>query len=131
MPNPNYRAGGKIYPKRFVTLQTNEDLTVEQSGAGELAIGISGIGAKYAPIPEVSDNPHAEEGDQPKVHGFGEEAYLTAGESLAAGAKLKPDTNGKGVAASAGEYYSAVALTATTDEDEDVRVFIERGLTDT
>lgn len=129
--NPNYVAGGTIYPKRFVTLQTDADLTVEQSGADEQAVGVSGIGAKYAPIPEVTTNPHAEDGDQPVVHGAGEEAYLTSGEAVAAGVYLKPDTNGKGVAASAGEYYSARALTHTDAADEDIRVFVERGLKDT
>jgi len=127
--NPNYVAGGNISPRRFVTLQVDADLTVEQSTAGQVAVGVSGIGVKYAPIPEVSTNYHAESGDQPVVHGPGEEAYLTSGEAVAAGAYLKPDANGKGVAATAADQYSALALTHTDAADEDIRVLVQRGVT--
>lgn len=125
--NPNYTSGGTINPKRFVTLQTDADLTVEESNAGDMPVGVSGIGTKYAPIPSVTSNPHAEDGDQCWVHGLGEECDLTAGDVVAAGALLKPDNDGKGVTAGAGDKYGARALTAALAAGIDIRVFVERG----
>ncbi len=124
--NPNYISGGNINPKRFVTQQTDADLTVEESNTSELPVGVSGIGTKYAPIPEVTTNYHAENGDPVWVHGLGEECWLTAGGAITAGDLLKPDTDGKGVTASAGDKYGARALTSATS-GEDCRVFVERG----
>lgn len=124
--NPNYISGGNINPKRFVTQQIDADLTVEESNSGDLPVGISGIGTKYAPIPEVTNNYHAESGDPVWVHGLGEEAWLVAGDSITAGDLLKPDDDGKGVKASAGDKYGARALTSA-DTGEDCRVFVERG----
>jgi hypothetical protein len=110
--NPNWISGGNINPKRFVTQQTDADLTVEESNATEMPVGVSGIGTKYAPIPEVTTNYHAESGDPVWVHGPGEECWLTAGGAVTAGDLLKPDNDGKGVTASAGDKYGARALAA-------------------
>jgi hypothetical protein len=124
--NPNYIAGGTILPKTFVTLQTDADLTVEQSAAGDMPIGVSGIGSRAAPIPSVTVAQHALVGEQPLVHGLGEEAFIIAGDTITAGAFLKPDANGEAVVASAGDKYGGRALTAAAD-GEDCRIFIQPG----
>jgi len=124
--NPNYRAGGTILPKTFVTLQTDEDLTVEASTTGDMPIGVSGIGSRVAPIPSVTVVQHALVGEQPVVHGLGEEAWIKAGAEIAAGDFLKPDTNAEAVPASAGDKYGGRALSAAAD-GEDCRIFIQPG----
>ncbi len=124
--NPNWISGGNINPKRFVTQQTDADLTVEESNATEMPVGVSGIGTKYAPIPEVTTNYHAESGDPVWVHGPGEECWLVAGGAVTAGDLLKPDNDGKGVTASAGDKYGARALTAAT-AGTDCRVYVQVG----
>lgn len=125
--NPNYIAGGTLYPKRFVTLQTDADLTVEESNAGDMPVGITGIGTRVAPIPELGATAeHVQAGETPRVHGLGEEAWLVAGDTVTAGAYVKPDNDGKGVAATTGDEYGARALSAAST-GEDIRVFVERG----
>ena len=128
--NPNYRAGATLYPKRFVTLQTDEDLTVEESNAGDMPIGVTGIGSRAAPIPSVTVVEHAIVGEQPMIHGLGEEAFITAGDNITAGAKLKPDNDGKAVVASAGDKYGGTALSAAAT-GEDCRIFIQNGVLET
>jgi hypothetical protein len=124
--NPNFISGGNINPKRFVTQQTDADLTVEESNAGDMPVGVSGIGTKYAPIPETSNTYHAESGDPVWVHGPGEECWLTAGGAVTAGDLLKPDNDGKGVTATAGDKYGARALAAASS-GEDIRAFVMVG----
>ena len=128
--NPNWISGGNINPKRFVTQQVDADLTVEESNATEMPVGVSGIGTKYAPIPEVTTNYHAESGDQVWVHGPGEECWLTAGGAVTAGDLLKPDNDGKGVTAGAGDKYGARAL-ASAATGEDIRAYVMVGELDT
>ena len=128
--NPNWISGGNINPKRFVTQQTDADLTVEESNATEMPVGVSGIGTKYAPIPEVTTNYHAESGDPVWVHGPGEECWLTAGGAVTAGDLLKPDNDGKGVTATAGDKYGARALAAAAS-GEDSRAYVMVGELDT
>ena len=125
--NPNYIAGATLSPKRFVTLQTDADLTVEESNAGDTPVGITGIGSRVAPIPELGSTvQHALVGEGCRVHGLGEECFLEAGGEITAGDLLKPDNDGKGVTATTGDEYGARALTAASS-GEDVRVFVERG----
>jgi len=124
--NPNFISGGNITQRRFVTQQTDADNTVEQSASGDLPIGISGLGTKYAPIPEVTNTYLAESGDPVLVHGLGEQCWLEAGGTITAGDLLKPDASAKGVTASAGDKYGARALTSGAS-GEYIWVFVERG----
>jgi hypothetical protein len=91
-----------------------------------MPVGVSGIGTKYAPIPETTNVYHAESGDPVWVHGPGEECWLEAGGTVTAGDLLKPDADGKGVTASAGDKYGARALASATS-GEDIRAYVQVG----
>ncbi len=109
---PAFMANGDISVCRFVKQDTTADHKVLQAGAGEAVIGISQEGSSQAPIPEVSTQYAAQAGQAIKVYGVGERCKLEIGSGgCTAGDKLKPDSNGKGVAITAGDAYGAVALT--------------------
>lgn len=94
-PNQTFRAGGNIYPCRFLTLggSSSLDFVVVQSGTGELPIGISinhtrRFDSDYAAV----------SGDSLAAFGDGQFAQLELGSGgCVAGDKLGPDTNGKGI----------------------------------
>jgi hypothetical protein len=111
MPNdaPNFVAGGTIAPCRFVSMSatgaTPADHTVFQATAGagtegDLVDGISQEGTRRFDSADA-----AIAGDQLKVYGPGDVCLLELGSGgCTAGQLLKPDANGKGIA-------------ATTDQD--------------
>jgi hypothetical protein len=98
--NPNYLAGGNIYPSRFVAASTTQNNRVVQAttaGSGpQQPVGISQPGTKRAPIPGASQLA-AEAGDAIKVYGEGEQCLLEYGATVTAGQWLVPDADGKGV----------------------------------
>lgn len=96
--NPSYVAEGDIRPSRFVKIGSG-DFSVLEADANEAVLGIAMEGTKTAPIPSASANA-AEDGDHLHVYGPGEECLLELGSGgITAGAYLKSDADGKGVAA--------------------------------
>ncbi|HWA97909.1 MAG TPA: DUF2190 family protein [Pirellulales bacterium] len=123
--SPRLLANGNIYPCRFVKVDGSNDDYGLQAGAGDPVIGISGTGTNYPPLTDQSVSAyHAQAGDPISLLGDGEEALLEAGGSFAAGAKLKSDSSGRGVAlANSGlEEVGAVALEAAGASGQLVRV---------
>lgn len=125
----HYLAGGTIRTARAVKITAAH--TVSESDANEKSVGISQEGSNYPPLSDlVSTNNAAVAGEQLKVYGPGEECLITAGDTIAAGDRLKSDADGKGVpVASTGttlQEYFAVALDAGS-ADELVRCFVELG----
>lgn len=105
-------AGGTINPSVFVTPLSGTDNTVVQSVSGDAPIGISGPGVKFAPIPQITSNPHAQVGDELRVFQDGETCPLTLGAGgCNAGDYLKPDGNGNGIVAThtSTDIYAAQA----------------------
>lgn len=94
-------AGGDIYPCRFVKQSASEDFNVLQAGANEPVCGISQAGTNTAPIPGVTSDKAATSGQQLRVHSTPETCLLELGGTVAAGDRLKADTDGKGVAIAA------------------------------
>ncbi len=92
----NFVASSTIQPARFVT--PSGDNTVTQSVLGDEPIGISGVAVKYAPIPQITNNPGAEAGDTLQVYGLGDYCLLVLGSGgCNAGDFLKPDGSGQGI----------------------------------
>lgn len=122
--NPSYIAGETLYVSRFVVQDTSDDLTVNMAAADERTVGITHEGGRIAPIPTVDTVEAAQEGESVRVHGPGEECWLVAGAAVTANDLLKPDADGKGVTAAAGDWAGARALSAASAADERIRVVV-------
>lgn len=118
-------ANGDIRRARFVK-PTNVARRVLEADAGEVCIGIGQEYAQDAPLPGASDL--AASADRPiGVFFDGEECYLTAGGSYSAGAELKSDADGRGVAASSTNSFYAIALQESTGAGQLTKVLVMRG----
>ena len=103
----NFTASTAVPAFRFVSLGATEG-SVALASAGGDAVG-------------VSYELDAVQGARQDVQ-FDGIAEVTAGGAFAVGAKLKVGSNGKAVAASAGDAYVAVALDSATADGDVVRV---------
>lgn len=110
-----FTASGTIIVSRFVAI--SGDHTVAAAGAGDVPIGISQAGGRYAPIPTVTDSPPnaAISGEHLQVHMPGAAGVLLElGGTVTAGQKLKPSTAGVGIPVAGTdkleEDYGAIAL---------------------
>jgi hypothetical protein len=121
---PRFVSSGNIYPCRFVKI--SGDNTVAQAGAGEYTAGISQEGTKKPPLPGETNTYAAEANDLLEVFGPGQETQLELGGTVTAGDMLKPDADGKGVAAATTNYYGAIAKTGGAS-GEKIIVIVERG----
>lgn len=123
---PSLRAGGDINKCRFCTLSTSVDRTLLESNAGEMPFAISGEGAQDAPLDGASILAAAA-GDQFEYHTMGMTCKLEIGSGgCNPGALLKPDADGKGIAAGAGDKYGAISL-AGASEGDIIYVFMKWG----
>lgn len=119
-------ANGDIRRARFVK-PTNVAYRVLEADAGEVCLGIGQEYAQDAPLPGASDL--AASADRPiQIFMDGEECYLTAGGSFSAGAELKSDADGRGVAASSTDSFYAIANQASTGANQVVKVTVLRGI---
>lgn len=114
-PQPQFVAGGDIYPHRFLKISTAADFTALQATANDQIIGISGPGSNYPPLNDlVTTNKHATSGQPVDINGDGDACLLELGGTVTRGDRLKADSNGKGVAiATSGttiQQFGAVAL---------------------
>lgn len=104
------KANGNIAPSRFVKVDTSGDELVAQAGAGEDIFGISQAGTRRVPYGALDDGYAAIAGEDLEVFSIGEVCLLELGGTVTAGARLKADSNGKGVTASSdADYYGAIA----------------------
>lgn len=120
-----FKAGGTIRVARFVKL--TGDNQVEECDANEKAIGISDIGGRTPPIPDVTTDPPeaAQSGEQVAVHvpfwrTGADDVQLTIGSGgCSAGTELKSDADGKGVAvaSSAGQWVGAIAVRSASEDE--------------
>lgn len=117
--NPAFRAGGTINTSRFVTIDTTagkDFQAVQSNGATSLPIGISQDGSKRVPgvnsLTAADTEIAAEAGDAIQIYGLGDVCLLDVGTAanISAGAELTADSDGKAVAATAGQYVGAIAL---------------------
>ena len=130
----NFRAGGNISPRRFVT-QTSADFTVAQSVGGtdtKPPAGIAQPGVQGAPGTPFDDTYAANDDDMVLVWGLGEQCDVEVGDNSGSpGTFLKPDANGRAVAfdwSSSGEqYYGARAEEGWASSGTAVRVTVVLG----
>lgn len=119
------KAGGTIRRARFVKISTTENNRCLEADANERVIGISQIGGREAPLPSVTADPPeaAQDDDHVRIHTSNterEDIVLEIGSGgITAGALIKSDADGKGVAAATSgttlQWVGAVALEAASD----------------
>ena len=95
-----YRANGTIRVARFVKIDPNDNNSILEADANEAIIGVSQIGGRTAPIPDVvTDPPEAAQATEDcNVFFIGEDCLLYLGTGgVTAGSELISDADGKGV----------------------------------
>lgn len=117
-------ATGNIATSRFV--KKDGAYKVAQCGAGEVAVGISSEGSQDTPIPGASALAAAS-GDTLRVYSEEDNCLLDAGATVADGAFVKSDANGKGITATTGERYYAI-VERGGDADEKMQVILRFGI---
>ena len=125
--SPNYMAGETLYPSRFAKGSTTEDHTALMGTDAAKLIGVIHEGSRTAPIPEVSTVEAAQDGEEVRIHGPGEECWVEIGAAVTADDLLASDANGRAVPAAAGEYYGARALSAGGASGQRIRCRVELG----
>lgn len=104
------KSGGNVAPSRFVTLSTTADNTVTQCGTDGHVYGISQAGVRRTPYSSLDDGYAAISGEDLEVFGVGEVCLLEVSATVAAGDRLKSDTNGKGTPVTTTlDNYGAIA----------------------
>lgn len=111
-------AGGDINPARFVSYSASYNKTVVESNAGDAKLfGISTEATKNAPQTGGSTLA-AENGDQVRIHGWGEDCLLKIGSGgVTRGDWVKPDNSGQGVTATTGNVAGAFALESAAENE--------------
>jgi hypothetical protein len=120
-----FRANGTIRVGRFVKIDTSDNNSVLEADANERVLGISQMGSRVAPIPEVTTDPPnaAIAGESVMVAYPGDpntsDCLLLIGTGdCTAGDYLKSDADGKGVVidetATNKEEVGALALESAT-----------------
>lgn len=119
--NPAFRAGGDIYPARFVTFDTTDDHQVIQATANSQIQGISQDWTKAAPVSGASALAAADL-DLLTVHGQGEQCLVEYGDTVTRGDRLKSDANGKAVpCATSGAVQNCGAIALESGSAGDLR----------
>jgi len=126
MPNivPQLKAGGDVYPSRFVKMSAAADFTLLQADANAEVIGIAQEGSKQPPLSDlVSGTPKAaEDGDPLHIYTAGDVVLLECGDNVTRGELLKSDADGKGVPVAATgtviQNYGAIALQNGADGEK-------------
>lgn len=122
---PGFSAGATVNRRKFVKISAA--FTVIQCVAGDVAIGVSGSGARDTPIPNGS-TAAALTGDPVKVHSLGEVVPMDGGGAITAGDFVKPDANGDPVVCTAGDKYSGQAMNTQATAGSEVLILVCRGV---
>ena len=122
-----YEAGGDIGPAVFVMRSTTEGNVVLEATAGAQILGISQRWTRNPPYSSLDDGLAAIDGEGLRVFIQGEVCGLLLGAAVTAGDRLKATTDGKGIAATSGDEFGAVAHRDGV-EDEIIEVTVERGV---
>lgn len=110
-------ANGSISPSRFVKLDTTADGKVLQAGAGDQVFGVAQPGERNVPYSSLQDGFAAKAGENINVYGPPERCLLELGGSVTRGSRLKSDSTGAGVTASATDESGAIALASGVSGD--------------
>lgn len=109
---PNLTAQGNINPSVFVKLDTSNNLSVLQAGAGDATFGVMWEGTLNAPGTSADAGYAATSGDGASIYGPGSVCLLAVGSGgWTAGDLLKSDASGNGITTTtSGDKIGAVAL---------------------
>ena len=120
-----------------VTFESASDLSAESKQytfVGFTAGGASGPQARIDAVTSggnaliLQNRPKQYKGGVVRLVGTSALRVDGSGTPIAVGTKLKPTTGGKGVAITAGDEYSAIALEASTADGDIIEVLVQRGL---
>ncbi len=110
-----FAAGGTIEPSRFVKRSSAADFTVLQADLNAFPCGISAAWSEVAPLVGAATSA-ATAGGLVQVHQTGlsgdphdSTVWLELGGTVTRGQHVMPDANGKGITATTGKYYGAIA----------------------
>lgn len=123
----SYIARGDIRPSRFVKRDTATNHGVLEADAGDATVGVAYEGTRTAPLPGVTALA-AISGDPILVYTEGMPCEIVAGGSITPGQYLKPDADGRAVAAVAGDLFGAIA-DATGATGQNVKATVMFGIT--
>ena len=107
------RAGGNIYPSRFVVRSAVAgESVITQAGSNVAVWGISPSSTRRMALAGWDDGYAAISGDDVNVFGDGDDqCYLELAGTVSSGGTIKSDADGKGVAASSDkDHVGAIAL---------------------
>lgn len=122
-------AGGNIAPSRFCTPSTAADNTALQSSVNTQKImGVSQRGTRNTPYSTLDDGFCAIAGESFQLYGEGETCMIEAGAAVTAGDRLMSDGSGKGITATSGKEFGAIATQAATASGKLIEVFITFGV---
>lgn len=120
-----------------VTFEANSDLSAEAKQytfVGLVAGPAAGPNARVDTVTSgehryiMQNRPKSGKGAVVRNHGFSSlRVDGTSGGGIAVGSFIKPSTGGKGVVASAGDAFSAIACEASTADGDVIEVWCERG----
>lgn len=127
---PGLVARGDIFPARFIKI-AGSDFGALQCVAGDQAFGISREFVADVPYVGGSASPAARSGTLVQYAGFGEVCEVEVAEAVAAGDQLRPNAQGRGIIAVAGEVYSARVLQGQAVAGDRALVYVERGVAGT
>lgn len=122
-------ASANVRTSRFVRL--SGECKMAEAAANAVAYGVSHEGTVDPPIPTMTDRFAARTGMEMLVYGPGDTCEIEAGGAIDCSAGpvfLKPDAQGRAVAATTGQHYSAEAHTSATAAGQKVKATIVRGV---
>lgn len=124
LTNPSFFASGNIYPSRFVEV-ANAFRVRMPLAANAKVFGISQAGVRLAPGTSLDDGYAAINDEGVTVWGPGSVCWLDIAGTVAAGANIANDSDGKGVTATSGQNVGAQALQGGVSGDK-IRVFVKQ-----
>ena len=124
---PSFTASADIPISVFVKITSGTDHNAQACVAGDTAIGVSDYCPQDPVLPGGSVGPAATAGNPIRIFTLGETCEVLAGGTITAGQFLKPDANGKAVACSASDKFSAIAR-AGASANQLCKVLVEIGV---
>lgn len=130
MANHSRVAALPIRPMRFVVLGAADGTATQAAASTDKLFGVSQPGTRNTPYSTLDDGYAAQAGENINIFGLGEVCMLQIGTGgCQPGDRLTADADGKGIIASAGDNYGAIArMNGALDQFIEVEVVL--GMTD-
>lgn len=124
---PTWMALGDISPARFVIPSTTDFCVTQATGGTVEPAGISYEFTRYAPNTPFDTGFVASSGQHVQIYSEAQMCNIESGASFNSGVRLKPDGNGRGILATTGTYYGALALQGSNASGQRTKVQVLGG----